>query len=45
MKLLEFIFTNTDGEGNNVNLLVNVDSEMWENTSVTKNQIDDAIAS
>ena len=42
MKILMFNFEELDKE---VNLLVSVDRELWENTSVTKNQIDDAIAS
>ena len=45
MKLLRFNFVDVDGNGNNVDLLVSVDSVIWENTSITKNQIDDAIAS
>jgi hypothetical protein len=45
MKLLRFNFTDTDGNGYDVDLLVGVDSAIWENTSITKNQIDDAIAS
>ena len=45
MKILRFIFTNTDGYGQNVDLFVGVDNETWNRTSVTKNQIDDAIAS
>ena len=45
MKLLRFNFTDTDGNGYDVDLLVGVDSVIWENTSITKNQIDDAIAS
>lgn len=45
MKLLRFNFADVDGNGNDVNILVGVDNVLWENTSVTKNQIDDAIAS
>ena len=45
MKLLRFNFTDVDGNGTDVNILVCVDSVIWENTSVTKNQIEDAIAS
>lgn len=45
MKLLRFNFADTDGNGYDVDLLVGVDSVVWENTSITKNQIDDAIAS
>ena len=45
MKLLRFNFADVDGNGTDVNILVGVDSVLWENTSVTKNQIDDAIAS
>ena len=45
MKLLKFNFVDVDGSGNDVNILVGVDSTMWECTSITKNQIDDAIAS
>ena len=45
MKLLRFNFADVDGNGTDVNILVGVDSVLWENTSITKNQIDDAIAS
>ena len=45
MKILRFNFANTDGNGYDVDLFVGVDSVIWENASVTKNQIDDAIAS
>lgn len=45
MKLLRFNFADVDGNGTDVNLLVGVDSVLWENISVTKNQIEDAIAS
>lgn len=45
MKLLRFNFADTDGNGYDVDLLVGVDSVIWENTSITKNQINDAIAS
>ena len=46
MKLLRFNFVDVDGNGDyDVDLLVSVDSELWENTSITKDQIDDAIAS
>ena len=44
MKLLQFNFMDVDGNGNDVNLLVGVDSVIWENTSITKNQIEDAIS-
>ena len=45
MKLLRFNFVNADGNGRDVDLLVGVDSIIWEHTSITKSQIDDAIAS
>lgn len=45
MKLLRFNFKNTDGNENNIDLLVGVDNVVWENTSITKKQIDDAIVS
>ena len=46
MKLLRFNFVDVDGNGDyDVDLLVSVDSELWENTSITKDQIDDAITS
>ena len=45
MKLLRFNFADVDGNGTDVNIWVGVDSVIWENTSVTKNQIEDAIAS
>lgn len=45
MKLLRFNFTDIDENGTNIDFLVGVDNALWENTSVTKNQIDDAIAS
>lgn len=45
MKVLRFNFANVDGNGTYVNILVGVDSVIWENTSVTRNQIEDAIAS
>lgn len=45
MTLLRFNFTDVDGNGTNIDFLVSVDSVIWENTSVTKNQIEDAIAS
>lgn len=45
MKLLRFNFADTDGCGHDVDVFVGVDSVIWENTSITKNQIDDAIAS
>lgn len=45
MKLLRFNFVDVDGNGTDVELLVSVDNKIWENTSVTKNQIEDAIAS
>ena len=44
MKLLRFNFEAVDN-GNDIAFLVSVDSTVWENTSVTKGQIDDAIAS
>lgn len=45
MKLLRFNFTNIDRNGTDIDFLVGVDNVLWENTSVTKNQIEDAIAS
>ena len=45
MKLLRFNFVDVDGNGTNIEILVSVDIVIWENTSITKNQIDDAIAS
>lgn len=45
MKLLKFSFINADGNDQNVDLLVGIDSVVWENVSITKNQINDAIAS
>lgn len=45
MKLLRFNFADVDGNGYDVDLLVGVDRVMWENTSITKKQIEDAIAS
>ena len=45
MKLLRFNFVDVDGNGTNIEILVSVDRVIWENTSITKNQIDDAIAS
>lgn len=45
MKLLRFNFVDVDGNGTDIEFLVGVDSVLWENTSVTKNQIDDAISS
>ena len=45
MKLLKFNFADVDGNGSDVNILVAVDQQLWEYTSITKNQIDDAIAS
>ena len=45
MKLLRFNFVDVDGNGTDIEFLVGVDSVLWENTSVTKNQVDDAIAS
>lgn len=45
MKLLRFNFVDADGNGTNIEILVSVDRAIWENTSITKNQIDDAIAS
>ena len=44
MKLLRFNFTDVDGNGTDIDFLVGVDNEIWENTSITKNQIEDAIA-
>ena len=32
-----------DGNGTDIDIFVGVDSVLWENTSVTKNQVDDAI--
>lgn len=45
MKLLKFSFINADGNDQNVDLLVGIDGVVWENVSITKNQINDAIAS
>ena len=45
MKLLRFNFTDVDGNGTDIDFLVGVNNEVWENTSITKNQIEDAIAS
>lgn len=45
MKLLRFNFTDVDGNGTDINFLVGVNNKVWENTSITKNQIEDAIAS
>ena len=45
MKLLRFNFTNVDGNGTDIDFLVGVNNEVWENTSITKNQIEDTIAS
>lgn len=45
MKLLRFNFVNVDGNGTDIDFLVSVDKEIWENTSITKNQIEDAIVS
>ena len=45
MKLLRFNFVDIDENGTDIEFLVGVDSVLWENTSVTKNQIEDAIAS
>lgn len=45
MKILRFNFVDIDGNGNNIDLLVGVDNVVWENTSITKKQIDDAIIS
>ena len=45
MKLLRFNFVNTNGNGYNVDLFVGIDSVIWKNASITKKQIDDAIAS
>ena len=45
MKLLRFNFVDVDGNGTNIDFLVSVENEIWENTSITKNQIKDAIAS
>lgn len=45
MKLLRFNFVDVDGNGTNIEILVSVDRVICENTSITKNQIDDAIAS
>lgn len=45
MKLLRFNFTDVDGNGTDIDFLVGVNNEVWKNTSITKNQIEDAIAS
>ena len=45
MKLLKFSFINAEGNDQNVDLLVGIDGVVWENVSITKNQINDAIAS
>lgn len=45
MKLLRFNFTDIDGNGTDIDFLVGVNNDVWKNTSVTKNQIEDAIAS
>ena len=45
MKLLRFNFTDIDGNGTDIDFLVGVDNDVWENTSITKNQIEDAITS
>ena len=45
MKLLRFNFVDVDGNGTDIDFLVGVDNEKWENTSITKNQIEDVIAS
>ena len=45
MKLLRFNFVDVDGNGTHIEILVSVDRVIWENTSITKNQINDAIAS
>ena len=45
MKLLRFNFTDVDGNGYDVDIWVVVDSVIWECTTITKNKIDDAIAS
>ena len=45
MMILRFNFVDVDGNGSNIDFIVGVDSETWENTSITKNQIEDAITS
>lgn len=45
MKLLRFNFTDIDGNGTDIDFLVGINNEVWENTSIIKNQIEDAIAS
>lgn len=45
MKLLRFNFVNIDGNGDDVDFLVCVDEYIWENTSVTRKQIEDEITS
>ena len=45
MKLLRFNFTDIDGNGTDIDFLVGVNNEVWENTSITKEQIEDAITS
>lgn len=44
MKLLRFNFVGVNN-GTDIDFFVSVDSEIWENTSITKNDIEDAIAS
>ena len=44
MKLLRFNFVGVNN-GIDIDFLVVVDNMIWENTSITKNQIEDAIAS
>ena len=45
MKLLSFNFKNVDQNGVDTQILVGVNKDVWENTSITKNQIEDAIVS
>lgn len=44
MKLLRFNFVGVNN-GTDIDFFVSVDSKIWENTSITKNDIEDAIAS
>ena len=45
MKILRFNFTEVDGNGTDIDFLIGVNNEVWENISITKEQIEDAIAS
>lgn len=45
MKLLRFEYVDVDGSGTDIGLLVAVDSVMWDNTTITKKQIEYAIVS